>query len=395
MGNCAAALSNTLLEEDASNLTHFHRSKSELKLQICKKNSKGEPTVLWIRTGSHPQRSLAVGKDGTIMWERWYASDASECQWNIVYMDTTTKRKESDVKEEADAMPELPCEAIHRRRVDDIGGITTTSMRKSATQDLVIVAGNAVQGGEAVIAISVEGDFTLVQTADGRQGYLRSEYVHLEPLDKVRFPALCCLQNAKTNEFISVREGKLMLSKSEADPWGIVSLRAAMTPGQRLTRGAVLGGAGVALGGIAVASAVGAVAVAATVKTVSRVGVGVAATTKAAGVVSGVAIATKAGVAALMTGKAAIAACTAAVATISYAVPAVLVGVVIVPGATLTRKLTQKLGDARDTSLYVEGIFGAEQDEEADGLADGSCDTSDCQSSKKARVIQHPSKRQD
>jgi len=108
MGDCEASMSSSSLGEikelGVKKLKKFRDSAFEFKLQVAKAHKDGEPDLLWIRIGSHPQRSLAVSKDNTLKFEGWMNPSAPEPLWRIYYL---------EAQQHADAgKPETPFPAM-------------------------------------------------------------------------------------------------------------------------------------------------------------------------------------------------------------------------------------------------------------------------------------------
>jgi len=85
MGDCDATMSASSLGE--KKLKKFKHSAFEFKLQVAKEHDNGEPDLLWIRIGVHPQRSLAVSTDNRLRFEGWLNPSAPEPMWRIHYLE--------------------------------------------------------------------------------------------------------------------------------------------------------------------------------------------------------------------------------------------------------------------------------------------------------------------
>merc|ERR1712062_958116 len=84
-GNCPAVMSDSSLKH--SKLSQFKRTTYEFKLRVAETTAEGEPNLLWIQIGSHPQRCLCVSDDGEVRFEHWLSCSAPEPQWRIHYLE--------------------------------------------------------------------------------------------------------------------------------------------------------------------------------------------------------------------------------------------------------------------------------------------------------------------
>merc|ERR1719343_651778 len=78
-------MSEAVLEE--GRLRPFKKSAYEFKLQVAKADTHGDPELLWIRIGVHPQRCLSVSPEGTLRFEQWLSPAAQEPLWRIHYLE--------------------------------------------------------------------------------------------------------------------------------------------------------------------------------------------------------------------------------------------------------------------------------------------------------------------
>lgn len=86
-GDCAASMSEQPLEE--ASLRKFKNAAYEFKLQVAEADEEGNPRLLWIRIGAHPQRCLCVAPDGSIRLENWMSPGAAEPLWRVHYCEAT------------------------------------------------------------------------------------------------------------------------------------------------------------------------------------------------------------------------------------------------------------------------------------------------------------------
>jgi len=141
-GDCRAEMSEKqLTDEDA--LSHFKRSPFEFKLQVAEATEDGEPRVLWIRIGVHPQRCLCVSPESEVRLEQWMSPAAPEPKWRIHFLEAT---------------------------------------------------------GSAVDEATNGDEFDVTDSSDGITG-------DADQMKAADFPALCFLQNVKTGKFLSMQHG--------------------------------------------------------------------------------------------------------------------------------------------------------------------------------------------
>jgi len=94
-GDCPAEMSDMSLMD--SKLSNFKRAAYEFKMRVAETTAEGEPLLLWIQIGAHPQRCLCVGEDGAVRFEHWLSCSAPEPLWRIHYVEAQ-QPEDSDTK---------------------------------------------------------------------------------------------------------------------------------------------------------------------------------------------------------------------------------------------------------------------------------------------------------